>query len=99
MDNPIEEGRGRRRKGTRGRGSSSGYAAGDKNPRGPNIKGSSTGHRSTSNERPTQATHATGRCDSINWNHANQGRSRPSDSNRRENPEPLSGGNDAQPGH
>ena len=35
----------------------------------------------------------------MNWNHANQGRSHPSDSNRRENPEHLSGGNDAQAGH
>ena len=33
------------------------------------------------------------------WSHANQGRSHPRDSNRRENPEPLSGGNDAQAGH
>ena len=35
----------------------------------------------------------------MNWNHANQGRSHPSDSNRRENPEPLTGVNDAQAGH
>ena len=34
----------------------------------------------------------------MNWNHANQVRSHPSDSIRRENPEPLSGGNDAQAG-
>ena len=40
-----------------------------------------------------------GRCDSRNWSHANQGRSHPSDSDRREKPEPLSGGNDAQAGH
>ena len=46
-----------------------------------------------------QDTHATGRCDSRNWSHSNQGRSHPSDSDRRENPEPLSGGNDAQAGH
>ena len=32
----------------------------------------------------------------MNWNQANQGKSYPSDTNRRENPEPLSGGNDAQ---
>ena len=68
-------------------------------PRGPNIRGSSTGNRPTSNERPTQDIHATERCDSMNWSHANQGRSHSSDSNRRENPEPLSGGNDAQAGH
>ena len=84
---------------TRGRGSSSSYATGDNRPRGPNIRGSSTGNRQTSNERPTQDTHANGRCDSRNWSHANQGRSHPSDLDRRENPEPLSKGNDAQAGH
>ena len=76
---------------TRGIGSSSSYATGDNRLRSPNIRGSSTGNRPTSNERPTQDTHVTGRCDSMNWNHANQGRSHPSDSNRRENLEPLSG--------
>ena len=35
----------------------------------------------------------------MNWSHANQVRSHPSESNRRENPEPLSVGNDAQAGH
>ena len=35
----------------------------------------------------------------MNWNHANQGRSHPSDSGRRENPEPLSGGKDDHVGH
>ena len=84
---------------TRGSGSSSSYATGDNRPRGPNIRGSSTGNRPTSNERPTHDTHATARCDSMKWSHANQGRSQPSDSNRRENPEPLSGGNDAQAGN
>ena len=84
---------------TRGRGSSSSYATGYNNPRGPNIRGSSTGNRPTSNERPTQDTDATGRCGSMNWSQANQGRSHPSASNRRENPEPLSEGNDAQAGH
>ena len=83
---------------TRGRGSSSSHATGDNRPRGPNIRGSSTGNRTTSKQRPTQDTHATGRCDSRNWSHANQGRSHPSDSDRRENSEPLSGGNDAQAG-
>ena len=39
------------------------------------------------------------RCDSRNWSHANQGKSHPSDSDRREKPEPLSGGIDAQAGH
>ena len=83
---------------TRGRGSSSSYATGDNKPRGPNIKGNSTGNRPTSNERPTQDTHATGKSDSRNWSHANQGRSYPGDSDRREIPEPLAGGNDAQAG-
>ena len=46
---------------TRGRGSSSSYATGKNKTRGPNIRGSSTGNRPTSNERPTQDTHATGR--------------------------------------
>ena len=55
----------------------------------------------TSNERPTQDTHATGRCDSRNRSHASQGRNNLSDSDMRENPnpEPLSGGNDTQAGH
>ena len=35
----------------------------------------------------------------MNWSHANQGRSHPSDSSRTENPEPLSGGNDAPAGY
>ena len=35
----------------------------------------------------------------MNWSHANQGRSHPSGLNGRENPEPLSRGNDAQAGH
>ena len=81
---------------TRERGSSSSYATGDNGSRVPNIRGSSAGNRPTSNERPTQDTHSTGRCDSRNWSHANQGRSH---SVRRGNPEPISGGNDAQEGH
>ena len=84
---------------TRGRGSSSGYTTGDNRPRGPNIKVSSNGNRQTSNERPTQDTHATGRCDSRNRSHASQGRKNPSESDRRENPEPLPGGEDNQAGH
>ena len=35
----------------------------------------------------------------MNWSHANQGRSHPSDLNGRENSEPLSESNDAQAGH
>ena len=84
---------------TRGRGSSSGYATGDKRTRGPNIKGKSSGNRQTSNERPTQDAHATGRCDSRNRSHASQGRNNTSYLDRRENPEPLSGGDDTQAGH
>ena len=84
---------------TRGRGSSSSFATGDNRPRGPNIRGSSTGNRPTSDERPTQHTHATGRCDSRNWSQANKARSHPSDADRRENPEPLSRDNNAQARH
>ena len=84
---------------TRGNGSSTSYATGDNKPPGPNIRRSSTGNRPNSNERPTQDTHATGRCDSRNWSHANQALSHPCDSDRRENPEHLSEGNDAQAGH
>ena len=46
-----------------------------------------------------QDTHATGRCDSRNRSHASQGRNNPSESDRRENLEPLSGGEDTQAGH
>ena len=35
----------------------------------------------------------------MNWSHGNQGRSHPTDSSRRGNREPLSGGNDSQAGH
>ena len=51
---------------TRGRGSSSGYATRGNTAWGPNSRASSTGNRQTSNERPTQSTHATGRSDSGN---------------------------------
>ena len=60
---------------TRGRGSSSGYATRDNRTWGPNSRASSTGNRQTSNERPTQGTHATGRGDSGNRRHASPGRS------------------------
>ena len=81
---------------------SSGYVIGDNRTWGPNIRGSSTGNRQTSNERPTQGTQATGRGDFWNrshaspgMSHASQGRNNPSDSDGREVPstEPLSGGN------
>ena len=93
---------------TRGMGSSAGYATGNNRTWGPNIRGSSTGNRETSNERPTQGTYTTGRCDSRNrshaspgLSHASQGRNNPSESDGREVPstEPLSGGNDTQAGH
>ena len=84
---------------TRCRGSASNFATGDSRPRGPKIRGGSTANILTSNERQTQDVSATGRCDSTNWSHANQRRNHPSDSNRRENPELLSEGNDAQAGH
>ena len=41
---------------------------------GPNSRASSTGNRQTSNERPTQGTHATGRGDSSNRRHASPGK-------------------------
>ena len=100
---------------TRGRESSAGYATGDNRTWGPNIRGSSTDNRQTSNERPTQGTHATGRGDFRNrshaspgsshaspgMSHASQGRNNSSESDGREVPsaEPLSGGNDTQAGH
>ena len=93
---------------TRGRGSSAGYTTGDNRKWGPNFRGSSTGNRQTSNERPTQGTHATGRGDSRNRSHASpgmshacQGRSNPGNSDKNDilNTEPLSGGEDTQAGH
>ena len=41
----------------------------------PNSRANSTGNRQTSNERPTQGTHATGRSDSGNRGHASPKRS------------------------
>ena len=60
---------------TRGRGSSSGYATRGNTAWGPNSRASSTGNRQTSNERPTQNTHATGRSDSGNMGHTSPRRS------------------------
>ena len=60
---------------TRGRGSSSGYTTRGNRTWGPNSRATSTGNRQTSNERPTQGTHATGRSDSGNRGHASTGRS------------------------
>ena len=93
---------------TRGRGISACYATGDNRTWGPNIRGSSTGNRQTSSDRPTQGTHASGRDDSRNrsqaspgMSHASQGRNNSSESDGREfpNAEPLSGCNDTQAGH
>ena len=92
---------------TRGRGSSAGYATGNNRIWGPNFRRSSTGNRLTSNERPTQGTHATGRGYSTNRSHASPGRSHvgqggnnPADPDRRDipNTEPLSWGDDTQAG-
>ena len=93
---------------TRGRASSSGYAIRDNRTWGPNIRASSTGNRQTSNERPTQGTHATGRGDSSNRRHASPGRSHvdqgrisPRDSDKRDvpNTELLTWDDDTQAGH
>ena len=93
---------------TRGRGSSSGYATRDNRTWGPNSRASSTGNRQTSNERPTQGTHATGRSDSGNRRHASpatshvgQGGNSHGDSDCRDAPntEPLTRCDDTQAGH
>ena len=93
---------------TRGRGSSSGYATRDNRTWGPNSRASSTGNRQTSNERPTQGTHATGRSDSGNRGHASPGRSHvdqgvnthgDSDSRHAPHTEPLTRCEDTQAGH
>ena len=88
---------------TRGRSSSSGYATRDNGTWGPNSRASSTGNRQTSNERPTQGTHTTGRGDSVNKRHASPGRSHvgkggnshgDSDCRDGSNTEPLTVGDD-----
>ena len=93
---------------TRGRGSSSGDATRDNRTWGPNTRASSTGNRQTTNERPTQATHATGRGDSGNRRHASPGRSLvgqggnthgDSDCRDAPNTEPLTRCEDTQAGH
>ena len=80
---------------TRGRGSSSGYATRGNGTWGPNSRTSSTGNRQTSNERPTQGTHATGRIDS------GQAGNTHGDSDCRDAPhtEPLTRCEDTQAGH
>ena len=93
---------------TRSRGISSGYATSDNRIWGPNSRANSTGNRKTSNERPTQDTHATGRSDSNNRRQASPGRSHvgqggnshgDSDCRGAPNTEPLTGGDDTQAGH
>ena len=92
--------RGRTYGSTRGRGNSSSNTTGNNSPRSPtNAKGGSDGSRPISSERPLRDTNATGRSDSTNWNHSNQGRSQPSDSDRRESQEPQSADNNDQAGH
>ena len=93
---------------TRGRGSSSGYATRDNRTWGTNSRASPTGNRQTSKDRPTQGTHATGRCDSGNKRHASPGRSHvgqggnshgDSDCRDAPNTEPLTRCDDTQAGH
>ena len=93
---------------TRGRGSSTGYATRGNRTWGPDSRASSTGNRQTSNERPTQGTHATGRSDFGNKGHASPGRSHVGqggnthgDSDCRDAPhtEPLTRCEDTQAGH
>ena len=102
------KGEGRTYGSTRGRGSSSSYTTRVYRTWGPNSRASSTGNRQTSNERPTQGTHATGRGDSsIRRNaspgkvHVGQAGNSHGDSDCRDAPnrEPLEGGNDTQAGH
>ena len=93
---------------TRGRGSSSGYATRDNRTWGPNSRASSNANRQTSNDRPTQGTHATGRGDSGNRRHASPGRSHvgqggnshgDSDCRDAPNTEPLTRCDDTQTGY
>ena len=76
--------------------------------RGPSSRASSTGNRQTSNERPTQGTHATGRSDSGNRGHASPRRSHvgqagnthgDSDCRDASHTEPLTRCEDTQAGH
>ena len=89
-------------------GSSSGYATRGNGTWGPNSRTSSTGNRQTSNERPTQGTHATGKTDSGNRGHASPRRGHVGqagnthcDSDCRDAPhtEPLTRCKDTQAGH
>ena len=93
---------------TRGRGSSLGYSRRGNRTWGPDSRASSTGNRQTSNERPTQGTHATGRSDSGNRGHVSPGRSHvgqwgnthgDSDFRDAPNTEPFTRCEDTQAGH
>ena len=81
---------------TRGRGSSSGYATRGNGAWSPNIRASSTGSRQTSNERPTQGTHASPR-----RSHVGQAGNTHGDSDCRDAPhtEPSTRCEDTQAGH
>ena len=78
--------RGRTYGSTRGRGYSYSNDTGSQRPRNPtNIRGSSSGSRPISNEKPTREAQVVGRGDSTNWSHSNQRRAQPSDSDGRVN--------------
>ena len=75
---------------------------------GPNSRANSTGNKQTSNDRPKQGTHATGRGDSGNMRHASPGRSHKgqggnshgdSDCRVAPNTEPLTRCDETQAGH
>ena len=53
-----------------------------------NIRRDSINSRPISNERPTRDAYVRKKGDSINWNHSNQGRAQPRDSEKREFPDP-----------
>ena len=92
--------RGRTNGYTRGRGNSYSHVDGNNRPRNPTkIRRDSIGSRSISNKRPTRDTNASGRYDSTNWNHSDQGRAQPSDSDRRDIPEPQTTDGDTQAGY
>ena len=85
---------------TRGRNNSSSNASGNNRLRGPtDIRGGSIGSRPIPNERSMRDANSTRSSDSTNWNHSNQGRSRPNDSDRRKIPEPQTTDIDNQMGH
>ena len=84
---------------TRGRGSSSGYATRGNGTWGPNSRTSSTGNKQTSNERPTQGTHANGRSDSGNRGHASPRRGHEDTQAGNTHTEPLTRCEDTQAGH